>query len=224
MQDRRDLRAVGPQRFLGALFREGADPDYPLGFEHMHQPREMTVTNFEQLSSFVFGQLIRCAVAPTFFHENKRAVVGDVVLRKEAFRGFVVLGDVAPYAAAADFTTRTGKPSDRSFGVRVLGFADRALDLQPIAHPTHFSKWNPRLAHAPWTRVHPEEDNALLGVRIAFDVLVMGALRICERVVDVGYGSRERKRGDFPGKFLGRAANALGDFQSNLERRRFVHG
>ena len=80
-------------------------------------------------------------------------------------------------------------------------FIGRAMhlgrDAHPVAHRVDLAERHTRLRHAPRSWVHAEEDDALLAVAKAADVLLMRGARVFERVIDVRdrLGEGERAQG-----------------------------
>src|SRR4051812_30207796 len=107
MQNTGELKLTLRKDLLRAFESEVTDPDKPFGLERADHLSQMSITKPIECLALSRRQLVRRAVAPTLFHEGKRAVVHHEMLGKEILRSAKARGKESPEPLPADLRART---------------------------------------------------------------------------------------------------------------------
>src|SRR5690606_8952885 len=148
-------------------------------------------------------QLVGRAVFSRCFHEHQRTVVDDEVLAEKAGGLSKAITKQPPEPLAADLAARTGQSLNRSLGVLHCWFADRCIDLEPVAYRFDLPERNAGLRHAPRARVHPQEQHAYGRRLTLLDVLAMCWPSVVQRVVNMRDWRPELQLAGVMGELLG---------------------
>ena len=204
MEDGSELGPVGKFNALEAVLCKLANTHRELWLKDINHGLEVGIASIEEGLAFGGRELVRSSVAAAFFHENKRAIVGDEAVCKEALRIRMPVFEEAPKTASRDFGLLAIEALDEAFGVLLARFANRSVNAHPVAHVFDFAKGHARLGHSPWAWIHPQKEHPFLRVCKALKIETMGLPSVIERVVDVGDGFRKGQLIDPGGQLLGR--------------------
>ena len=102
----------------------------------------------------------------------------------------MTLLDPTPDTSTTDLAARAGETRHRSLGMLDLRATHDHIDPQEIANMSHLTEGNTSLCHAPWARIHSEEQGfdsrACVQGDVAFDRRT--------RIVQWGVNMRDRAR------------------------------
>src|SRR6266581_5929857 len=109
-------------------------------------------------SPFLTGrQFVGCPVTTGGFQEGQRTIIHDHVICEKLLRGLESVGKQAPQTPAADFRSGAFEPGDWSPRMLISWLIDQRKNSQPLAHESHFSKWDASLYHSKRSWVHAQK-------------------------------------------------------------------
>ena len=163
-------------------------------------------------------KFVRSPVPAARLHPNKRAIIHHVVMVEKVLRLRIPFRKEPPEPATAHLRLVAVEAHDRPF--RMLGhrLLHRSRDPHPVAHQGDFPKRHPRLRHAPGTRIHPEEKDALFRITEAAHIKLVRSPGILERVVDMRHRLGERKPAQARDQFIGGSKEGSGDGHAGQSR------
>ena len=180
-----DRHAQTVERAPRPTLGEDADADDNPRLQRLDRPSQRPVAGHKKRRLLARRQPVRGQVRAALAEERQRAVVPDQESLEERRRRTEAPLRPTPDPAAADLASPGAKAQDRPPGMLIGRRFDAASNPQPVAYVSHFAERHAGLGHAPWPRVHSQQQHPARRGTCRAQVRMVRPARVDQGVVDL---------------------------------------